>query len=95
MFVFCSKDIIDKLLEPDPKKRLGSGTNGANGVQDIKNHPFFEGIDWEKIRKMDPPIVPDPPNFDMNRENVNLEEIFLSQTSEKEKPQETSSTSEK
>lgn len=73
---FAAKDIIDKLLEPDPKKRLGSGTNGANGVQDIKNHPFFEGIDWEKIRKMDPPIVPDPPNFDMNRENVNLEEIF-------------------
>lgn len=70
---YAAKDIIDKLLEPDPAKRLGSG---PNGVQDIKNHPFFAEIEWDKIRKMDPPIVPDPPTFDMNKENINLEELF-------------------
>lgn len=34
-----AKDLIDKLLELDRKKRLGS-----KGVEEIKNHPFFKGI---------------------------------------------------
>ena len=33
-----SKDLIEKLLDPDPQKRLG-----ANGVDEIKNHPWFAG----------------------------------------------------
>ena len=34
-----AKDLIDKLLELDRKKRLGT-----KGVEEIKNHPFFKGI---------------------------------------------------
>lgn len=41
------KDLLIKLLEKDPNKRLGI----KNGMQDIKNHSFFACIDWIKIEK--------------------------------------------
>lgn len=34
-----AKDIIQRLLIKDPKKRLGSGLSGA---QDVKSHPFYQ-----------------------------------------------------
>lgn len=43
-----AKDLIYSLLEKDPKKRLGS-----RNILDIKNHPFFAGLDWEKLAKKD------------------------------------------
>jgi hypothetical protein len=33
------------LLEKDPTKRLGI----KNGIKDIKEHIFFQGVDWEKV----------------------------------------------
>jgi serine/threonine protein kinase len=41
-----AKDIIDKLLEFQPKHRLGQGKAGTD---DVKNHPFFEEIDWDDL----------------------------------------------
>lgn len=40
-------DFINKLLRTNPKERLGS----KNGEQELKAHPFFYGLDWEKIEK--------------------------------------------
>jgi len=37
------KDFIKKLLNVNPKKRLG-----YSSFNDIKSHPLFKGIDWEK-----------------------------------------------
>jgi hypothetical protein len=34
-------DLIQRLLAKDFVNRLG-----ANGVDEIKSHPFFEGVDW-------------------------------------------------
>lgn len=31
---------------------------GKNGVGDLKQHPFFNGVDWANIRTQDPPVFP-------------------------------------
>jgi serine/threonine protein kinase len=38
------KDLIAKLLENNPSKRLG---RTQSGIQAIKKHIFFAGFDWE------------------------------------------------
>ncbi|XP_070578198.1 ribosomal protein S6 kinase alpha-5-like [Ptychodera flava] len=57
MFSTEVKDFILKLLQKDPKKRLGSGPSGAD---EIKKHPFFKSIDWDDLaaRKVPPPFKP-------------------------------------
>ncbi|CAG8789261.1 13938_t:CDS:2, partial [Dentiscutata erythropus] len=47
-----AKDLISKLLNQDPEKRPT--------VEEIKTHPFFNGIDWEHIRQQPAPFVPNP-----------------------------------
>ena len=32
---------------------------GANGVDEIKHHPFFEGLDWINLRKMKAAYIPE------------------------------------
>jgi serum/glucocorticoid-regulated kinase 2 len=51
----AAKDLLTKLLNRDPKKRLG-----ANGSAEIKAHPFFHDIDWRKLlqRKYEPTFKP-------------------------------------
>lgn len=46
-------DLIEKLLCMDPKKRLGS-----HSINEVKDHPFFKGIDWAHIMEMDAPFKP-------------------------------------
>lgn len=65
-----AKDLITKLLTRNPEHRLGNNDNGAN---DIKNHKFFQVIDWKKLveKKYTPPFKPpvsdafDTSNFDI------------------------------
>ena len=57
---FLSKNavsLLEGLFIKDPEKRLGSGNNG---VENIKNHPFFSSIDWNAIlnKKIKPPFTP-------------------------------------
>lgn len=37
-----AQNLIQSLLNPDPKQRLG-----ARGVEEIKNHPWFKGKDYK------------------------------------------------
>lgn len=48
----AATDILKKLIS-DSENRLG-----RNGVDEIKNHPFFEGMDWASIRKVRAPYIP-------------------------------------
>lgn len=41
-----AKSIIVHLLNRNPSKRLGAGADGAD---EIKRHPFFDGIDWNAV----------------------------------------------
>ena len=47
-----AEDLIIKLIN-NSNKRLGK-----NGADEIKNHPFFNGLDWNNIRKIKPPFIP-------------------------------------
>jgi serine/threonine kinase 38 len=51
-----SKDAIDliKKLIADVEIRLG-----YNGADEIKRHPFFKNINWDKIREIKPNYIPD------------------------------------
>ncbi|OQR90836.1 cAMP-dependent protein kinase catalytic subunit [Achlya hypogyna] len=46
------KDVVSKLLERDVSKRLGCNHGGTNA---IRVHPWFHGIEWDKIYKKKEP----------------------------------------
>ena len=46
-------DLIRRLIA-DANERLG-----INGVEEIKAHPFFFGIDWKKIREKKAAYLPE------------------------------------
>mmetsp|Transcript_7042 Transcript_7042/g.9162 ORF Transcript_7042/g.9162 Transcript_7042/m.9162 type:complete len:324 (+) Transcript_7042:175-1146(+) len=52
-----AKDVIKGLLVRDPQYRLGIV---GGGFEDIKQHPFYENINWDDLlqRKIDPPFLP-------------------------------------
>ena len=52
-----AEDILRKLIN-DPESRLG-----ANGADEIKAHPFFKGIKWNRIKEtLTPPFIPELAN---------------------------------
>ncbi|TPX22712.1 hypothetical protein DIZ76_014591 [Coccidioides immitis] len=63
----AARDLLTRLLDRDPQRRLG-----ANGAAEIKAHHFFANIDWRKLlqRKYEPSFRPnvvdarDTGNFD-------------------------------
>ena len=48
-----AKKLIFDFLQ-DSKNRLGK-----NGIDEIKEHIFFKGFNWDNIRKMKPPYIPE------------------------------------
>nr|AML76923.1 putative LOV domain-containing protein [Rhamnus japonica] len=51
-----AKQLIYRLLHRDPKNRLGS----REGANEIKQHPFFRGVNWALVRSMNPPKLEAP-----------------------------------
>ena len=51
-----AENFILRMVSP-PETRLG-----IHGVEEIKKHPYFKGIDWNNIRKMKAPFIPELKN---------------------------------
>lgn len=51
----AAKSLLSKLLFRDSQGRLGS-----NGAEEIKKHPFFSNIDWDRLmrKQITPPFRP-------------------------------------
>jgi len=91
-FTAEAKDLVRRLLEHKPTKRLGVLKGGA---ADIKGHPFFKGFDWAKLlaKKLTPPIKPaitdkeDTSNFDSyaSEEGNDKENAYVSDGTDWEK----------
>lgn len=65
-----AKDLIERLLEPNPILRLTS-------IEDFKKHKFFEGLDWNNLQATVPPFVPKLNNLNYDKSNkIPLETIF-------------------
>ena len=64
------KDLLKKMMDKDPKKRIGIN----NDKSDLKNHEFFKDINWEEIaqKKITPPV--DMVNI---KEEYNLKEKIV------------------
>lgn len=53
---FAARDLIRGLLVKEPQNRLAY----KRGATEIKQHPFFEGVNWALIRCATPPEIPKP-----------------------------------
>ncbi|XP_044537959.1 serine/threonine-protein kinase MRCK gamma [Gracilinanus agilis] len=66
-----ARDLIRKLLCRQ-EERLGRG-----GLDDFRGHPFFEGVDWERLPTSTAPYIPelqgpvDTSNFDVDDDTLN------------------------
>ena len=71
-----ARDLIEKLFVSNPKKRLG-----YNSADEVKKHPFFNGVDFDKVlnKEYKPPFIPklkddtDLRYFDENFTQLNVE----------------------
>uniref|UniRef100_A0A803MQI2 non-specific serine/threonine protein kinase n=1 Tax=Chenopodium quinoa TaxID=63459 RepID=A0A803MQI2_CHEQI len=56
-----ARDLISSLLAKEPDNRLGT----ERGAAEIKQHPFFEGLNWALIRCAVPPELPEYRSYGM------------------------------
>ncbi|KAJ6768265.1 FLIPPASE KINASE 1-RELATED [Salix koriyanagi] len=55
----AARDLIRGLLVKEPHKRIAY----KRGATEIKQHPFFVGVNWALVRSALPPHVPEPVDF--------------------------------
>lgn len=67
-------DLIGKLLEKDPTRRLGY----RRGACEIKEHPFFHGLRWDLLTELSrPPFLPSRELHEMKQsKSVDIREYF-------------------
>ncbi|XAR51911.1 Non-specific serine/threonine protein kinase [Bertholletia excelsa] len=72
---FAARDLIRMLLVKEPQQRLAY----RRGATEIKQHPFFQSVNWALIRCANPPDVPKPkaPGVDVKPSGNYLEIDFF------------------
>ncbi|KAL4193423.1 hypothetical protein AMTRI_Chr06g176820 [Amborella trichopoda] len=63
---FAARDLIRGLLVKEPQHRLAY----KRGATEVKQHPFFQSINWALIRCTSPPDVPKP--FEMEVQSAKM-----------------------
>ncbi|PON41565.1 Tyrosine-protein kinase [Parasponia andersonii] len=63
---FAARDLIRGLLVKEPQHRLAC----RRGATEIKQHPFFQSVNWALIRCTNPPEVPKQYMMDVQRTEV-------------------------
>lgn len=48
-----AKDLITSLLQHNPRDRLGTG-----GAHEVKEHAYFEGVDWNSLLRQKAEFIP-------------------------------------
>lgn len=71
-----SVSILQKLLTREPELRLGSGRRDA---EEIMEHPFFKGVDWDDIYNKRVP-TPFKPQIKDAKDTSNFDQEFTSVT---------------
>jgi len=72
------QDLLARLLERNPKRRLGS-----NGVDEVKNHPFFSSINWDDI--LNKRVTPEfKPKIKSDKDTSYFDEEFTRKTVNKD-----------
>lgn len=77
-----ARDFVDRLLCPDPTRRLG-----AKGAEEVKRHDFLRGIDWTKLRESEGNFVPqitDPESTDYFDDRGAASQVFQEEPIEAE-----------
>ncbi|KII95252.1 hypothetical protein PLICRDRAFT_661227 [Plicaturopsis crispa FD-325 SS-3] len=57
-----ARDFMQRLMTIDPSQRLG-----VNGAEEVMAHPFFDGIEWDKVTSTEAAFIPqvtDPESTD-------------------------------
>lgn len=68
-----AKDLVQRLIQIEPIKRLGA-KDQSDLYESIRNHEFFDGIVWDKVRtQTPPPIHPYLPGLDGNGDEETVE----------------------
>jgi serine/threonine protein kinase len=70
------KPLVNELLQVNETVRMGSGR--FDGWGNVRSHPFFADMDWEKLeaKEIEPPVIPSDPGSDLCN---NFDEDFTSQ----------------
>ncbi|GJV04116.1 serine/threonine-protein kinase D6PKL1-like protein [Tanacetum coccineum] len=76
---YASRDLIRGLLVKEPQHRLGV----KRGATEIKQHPFFEGVNWALIRCSTPPEVPRPVEAELSGKFGVVEKVGVGNNSKR------------
>ncbi|KAL0371142.1 UNVERIFIED_CONTAM: Serine/threonine-protein kinase UCNL [Sesamum angustifolium] len=66
-------DLIGKLLDKDPTRRLGY----RRGASEIKEHEFFRGLRWDLLTEvLRPPFLPSRDDIESTESGIDIREYF-------------------